>query len=120
MKMFLAVLLLVGLVCLYQSGEPARLRTAAAEQRVATRAAVGYERIVVECDGPDDLLNKLRNVRTGQMIEIRDIGKHLPTPIGIACSDKAGIARYLADRNAELGQLNAAISAELKRINMEP
>ena len=120
MKIFLAVLVLVGLACLYQSGEPARRRAAAADQAAATRAAVGYQLIFVEFTDPQDLLTKLRNVRTGQNIELRDVGKHLRTPIGIPCSDKEAIERYLAGRNAELGVLNAAIRAELKRINMDP
>jgi hypothetical protein len=77
--------------------------------------------LVVEFSDMSDLLAKLRRIRTGQQIDIRQVGPD-PAPIstGIPCSDKAAIAAYMEKVNREADWLSRNVALEIKRINRIP
>ena len=71
--------------------------------------------LVIEFNDENDLLLKLRSVKTAQQIDMRYIGgKRVVT--GIACSDKEALAKFHAQESARVAPIIKDINLELQRI----
>ena len=73
--------------------------------------------LVIEFNDENDLLLKLRSVKTGQQIDMRQIGGTRVVNTGIACSDKEALAKFHAQESARVAQISKDINLELQRIN---
>ncbi len=82
---------------------------------------VESDTVVIEYTDDKDLLTKLREVKTGRKVELRDKGqgpRYVDT--GISCNDEAAKAAYMEKFKKETEELNDAINTELKRIQQIP
>ncbi len=71
-------------------------------------------KLVIEYNNFDDLLARLREVKTYREIELRHVGP--PVQTGIACTDTAGRQAYQQSQEATA----RAIDDEVQRINSLP
>lgn len=109
MRYFLAVIFMAGAGLVYQSSLPAP----------PNRGPSITQTIVVYWDSYEDLLSKLKALKTGQAFEIaHSASKTNVCPI--PCTDKPGQARWSAEqaveRAAQSARWQPAIDAEVRRI----
>jgi len=72
--------------------------------------------VVVEYTDQEDLLAKLKAVKTGKKVDLRPMSYTKTVDTGIACNDEAGKAAYLERKKREEEQTKNDIDAELNRI----
>jgi hypothetical protein len=76
---------------------------------------------VIEFSDMTDLLIKLRRVRAGQDIDIRQVGPDIiVTATGIRCGDTAAMAAFMEKVSKEHEFLSREIQREINRINRMP
>ncbi len=72
--------------------------------------------VVVEYTDQQDLLAKLKEVKTGKKVDLRPMSYTKTVDTGIACNDEAGKAAYLERKKREEEQVKNDIAVELDRI----
>jgi hypothetical protein len=122
---FLAIVLLAGFLAFHCSpaGNRARLgmqqKAAAQAKEAQNQPPVGVQ--VIEFSDMTDLLIKLRRVRAGQDIDIRQVGPDIiVTATGIRCGDTAAMAAFMEKVSKEHEFLSREIQREINRINRMP
>jgi hypothetical protein len=118
MNKFIVFVIIVGVFITYKRNVG---RTSPASTSIK---ASGYTPsggvVVIEYTDPDDLLAKLRKVKVGQKLDLREVGSKAPVSTGLYCNDKVGIANFMAQEDARLARLNRELEIEFARINKVP
>jgi len=77
----------------------------------------GKDPVVITFTTNEELIGKLRQVRTGQKIDLQPIVTVQPVSKGIRCSDAAERAAYAEEMNRKQDEEHHIIVAELARIH---
>jgi hypothetical protein len=115
MKKLLFIVITIGVIFTYKQNTA---KASAKGSSNKTQNLVSSDKVVfIEYTDENDLLSKLRTVKAGQQLNLRDISSSAPVNTGLYCSDKAAIANLEAQDKARLAQINRQLKAEFDRIN---